>query len=61
MIIDKVVKESVRMLTYSNYTISEISYALNFSDEGNFSAFIKNNTEQTPRELRESILEGSER
>lgn len=31
MIIDKVVKESVRMLTYSNYTISEISYALYIS------------------------------
>lgn len=60
MIVDKIVNEGIRMLTHSNYTISEISYELNFSDEGNFSAFIKKYTEKTPRELRKYIFESTE-
>ena len=51
-IIDKTVSESIRMLRHSQHTISEIAYELNFSDEGNFSTFIKKHTERSPSEIR---------
>lgn len=52
MIIEKIVSESTRMLKYSGSTISEIAYELGFSDEGNFSTFIKKHTLKSPKELR---------
>ena len=52
VIIEKVVSESVRMLKHSSETVAEIAYDLGFSDEANFSTFIKKNTNKTPRELR---------
>lgn len=55
VIIEKVVSESVRMLKHSSKTIAEISYDLGFSDEANFSNFIKKHTQKTPRELREKV------
>lgn len=51
-IIEKIVAESVRMLKYSPKTISEIVYEMNFSDKGNFSAFIRKHTGRTPSEIR---------
>ena len=54
IILDKVVAEAVKLLQYSNLTVSEIAMNLGFADEGNFSAFIKKHTDKTPTEIRES-------
>ncbi len=53
LIKDKIITESIRLLKHSKHTISEITYELGFNDEGNFSTFIKKNTQMTPKELRE--------
>ena len=53
MIIEKIVSESIRTLKHSSLTISETAYKLGFSDEGNFSAFIKAHTQKNPKEIRE--------
>lgn len=52
VIIEKVVSESARMLKHSSKTVAEITYDLGFSDEANFSTFIKKHTHKTPTELR---------
>lgn len=53
LIKEKIISESTRLLKHSSHTISEIAYELGFSDEGNFSTFIKKHTLMTPKELRE--------
>ena len=55
VIIEKIVSESMRMLKHSSMTAAEITYDLGFSDEGNFSTFIKKHTQKTPREIREKV------
>ncbi len=57
LIKEKIISESTRLLKHSSHTISEIAYELGFSDEGNFSTFIKKNTEMTPKELRKKYSE----
>jgi len=52
VIIEKLITESKKLLTYSNYTISQIAYELGFSDEGNFTNFFKKHTQKNPSEMR---------
>lgn len=52
VIIEKLVTESKKMLSYTNYTISQIAYELGFSDEGNFTNFFKKHTQKNPSEMR---------
>lgn len=52
IIIEKLITESKKMLSYTNYTISQIAYELGFSDEGNFTNFFKKHTEKNPSEMR---------
>ncbi|MFP7655598.1 helix-turn-helix domain-containing protein [Chryseobacterium proteolyticum] len=52
VIIEKLVNECIKALKFSNCTISEVSYELGFSDEGNFSNFIKKHTGKNPSEMK---------
>jgi AraC-like DNA-binding protein len=52
VIIEKLISESKKMLSYTNYTISQIAYELGFSDEGNFTNFFKKHTQKNPSEMR---------
>ncbi|KQT20536.1 hypothetical protein ASG31_17365 [Chryseobacterium sp. Leaf404] len=52
IITEKVISECYKMLRYSGFTISEISYRLGFSNEGNFTHFIKKNTGKNPSEIK---------
>jgi len=52
IIIEKLVSEFEKAIHFTNLTISEISYELGFSDEGNFSNFIKKHTGKNPSEMR---------
>ncbi|MBK1897352.1 helix-turn-helix domain-containing protein [Chryseobacterium paridis] len=52
IIIEKLVNECKKALVFSNCTISEVSYELGFSNEGNFSNFIKKHTGKNPSELK---------
>ncbi len=52
IIIEKIINECKRALHFTNFTISEISYDLGFSDEGNFSNFIKKHTGKNPSEMK---------
>ncbi|MDR6157752.1 AraC family transcriptional activator of pobA [Chryseobacterium sp. SLBN-27] len=52
VIIEKLITESKKMLSYTNYTISQIAYELGFSDEGNFTNFFKKHAEKNPSEMR---------
>ena len=52
IITEKVIAECYKLLKYSGYTISEISYRLGFSNEGNFTHFIKKHTGKNPSEIK---------
>lgn len=52
IIIEKVISEFKKTLAFTSYTISEISYDLGFSDEGNFSNFVKKHTGKNPSEMK---------
>ena len=52
LIIEKVVNECKKALSFTNFTISEISYDLGFNDEGNFSNFIKRHTGSKRSEMK---------
>ncbi|MFB9055172.1 helix-turn-helix domain-containing protein [Mariniflexile ostreae] len=54
IIIDKIISESTRELKHSNLTIAEIAHEVGFSDEGNFSAFFKKHTGNSPSDLRKA-------
>ncbi|WP_313092555.1 helix-turn-helix domain-containing protein [Chryseobacterium flavum] len=51
IIIEKLINEYKKLKNYSNHNISEICYELGFSNEGNFSNFIKKHTGKTPSEF----------
>ncbi|BFO67434.1 helix-turn-helix domain-containing protein [Chryseobacterium sp. KCF3-3] len=51
VIIEKLVNEYKKLKSYSNYNISQICYELGFSNEGNFSNFIKKHTGKNPSEF----------
>ena len=50
--IEKIIIECKKALSFSNSTISEISYDLGFSNEGNFTNFIKKHTGKNPSEMK---------
>ncbi|MEJ5049752.1 AraC family transcriptional regulator [Chryseobacterium culicis] len=52
IIIEKLITECKKALAFSNATISEISYELGFSNEGNFTNFIKKHTGKNPSEMK---------
>ncbi len=52
IIIEKVISEFKKALSFTNFTISEISFDLGFSDEGNFSNFVKKHTGKNPSEMK---------
>jgi len=54
IITEKVIAECYKLLKYSGFTISEISYRLGFSNEGNFTHFIKKHTGKNPSEIKNS-------
>lgn len=54
VITEKVIAECYKLLKYSGFTISEISYRLGFSNEGNFTHFIKKHTGKNPSEIKNS-------
>jgi AraC family transcriptional regulator, transcriptional activator of pobA len=49
--------EAQRLLAYTEMTISEIAYAINFQDPAYFSRFFRRLTGQSPGEFRESLSE----
>lgn len=55
LIHEELLIEIRRMMVVSDLSLKEISYELNFDNTANFSAFIKNATGFTPRELQESL------
>lgn len=48
----RILIEAKKELIYTNLTISEIAYDLNFSEPANFNRFFKNMTSQTPLQFR---------
>ena len=57
MINDRVVLEVKRLLSHTDYDISEIAYILEFNELSYFSRFFKRNTGMTPIEFRLSMNE----
>lgn len=57
MINDRVVLEVKRLLSHTDYDISEIAYILGFNELSYFSRFFKRNTGMTPIEFRLSMNE----
>lgn len=55
LIHEELLIEIRRMMVISGLSLKEISYELNFDNTANFSAFIKNATGFTPKELQESL------
>lgn len=52
VVIEKITSECIKALESSNQTISEISYDLGFSNEANFTNFIKKHTGKKPSEIK---------
>lgn len=50
---DRILLEAKRLLCYSNLSIKEIAYQLNFDDASYFSRFFKKNTQISPAEYRQ--------
>ena len=53
LIIEKVKFECEKAIKFSNLTMSEIAFDLGFSDEGNFTNFVKKHCGKKPSEMRE--------
>lgn len=53
---NRVLLEAKRMLVLNDYTISEIAYELNFSDNSYFTKFFKKGENITPEEFRKQQL-----
>lgn len=56
MIQARVLLEAKRMLLYSQDTVSEIAWKLNFSDKAYFHRLFKNQTSRTPEGFRDKFL-----
>ncbi|WP_435524254.1 helix-turn-helix domain-containing protein [Chryseobacterium indoltheticum] len=52
IIIDKIKLECLKAIKYSNDPFSEITYKLGFSDEANFTNFVKKHLEKNPSDIR---------
>lgn len=55
LINDRMVLEIKRLLKYSDLTINEIAYKLNFADQSYFAKYVKKNTQLSPKELRNQL------
>ena len=55
MIRNRLVIEAKRLLLYTEMTIAEIGYALSFEDPSYFGRFFKRETNQSPKQFRQSI------
>lgn len=56
LINDRMVLEIKRLLKYSDLTITEIAYKLNFSDQSYFAKYVKKLTGFAPKELRNNTI-----
>ncbi|HEY5895015.1 MAG TPA: helix-turn-helix domain-containing protein [Chthoniobacterales bacterium] len=54
LIRQRMLLEAKRLLAHTDMTVSEIAYALNFSDPSYFSRFFRRETDQAPGEFRNS-------
>ncbi|MCG1036738.1 AraC family transcriptional regulator [Polaribacter sargassicola] len=52
VISDHIIKEVKRLLLYTNKTISNIAYQLNFKDTSHFTKYFKRHTGKTPTEFK---------
>ncbi|HIA05753.1 MAG TPA: AraC family transcriptional regulator [Flavobacteriales bacterium] len=52
LIHDRIILEAKRLLRYSDHSIKEISFFLNFDDPSHFGKFFKSKQNQTPKEYR---------
>ena len=52
MLAEFIISEAKRLLLYTDKTIAEISYALEFNDPSHFVKYFKRNTGQTPKSFR---------
>lgn len=57
LINERLVLEAKRILTFSDLTISQIAFDLQFNDHSYFTRFFRQHTGQTPEKFRASILE----
>lgn len=55
LINDRMILEIKRLLKYSDLTITEIAYKLNFADQSYFAKYVKKNTQFSPKELRNQL------
>lgn len=60
LIIDKTIQESIRLLSHSMLTITEISRELGFENESNFSLFFKKHYGIPPSQFRQNIFKSDE-
>ncbi|HEX5026623.1 MAG TPA: helix-turn-helix transcriptional regulator [Agriterribacter sp.] len=51
---ESIISEAKRLLHYTNKTVSEIAFSLNFTDASNFVKYFKRITGQTPQTYRQS-------
>ncbi|MDQ0593577.1 AraC family transcriptional activator of pobA [Chryseobacterium ginsenosidimutans] len=56
IIIEKVKNECEKAIKFSHFTMSEIAFDLGFSDEGNFSNFVKKHCGKKPSEMRRMLV-----
>ncbi|MFA6809127.1 MAG: helix-turn-helix transcriptional regulator [Eubacteriales bacterium] len=59
LIHERILVEAKRLLSYTDKTISEIAYELNFNDKTYFHKFFKANENLTPEAFREKISAGN--
>lgn len=58
LIHERVLLEAKRSLVYTSMTISEVSYAIGFSDPAYFTRFFKRGTGCSPKEFRQRAVDG---
>lgn len=56
LITERAVKEAQSLLTYTDWSISEIAYCLGFKHPSSFQSFFKRHTNLSPKKYRQSIL-----
>lgn len=55
-IADRLISEAIALLKHSDWSISEISYALGFEDPSHFNHFFKKQTSQPPKSYRMPVV-----
>ena len=56
LITERTVNEAQSLLTYTDWSISEIAYCLGFKHPSSFQSFFKRHTNLSPKKYRQSIL-----